>query len=264
MFRAHQIQRLLMDRNTGDNQGGGTSAPPAPLAGAEGTPPPIETSEDPPEEPPAGSQSSTDEPFAIFHDKKAFEERMARHTRSQLNEIFGTGDKAELRKMWDNYQKLQKDDEERRRAEMTEIERHKADAEKAQADAAAAREEADQVRFESHVSAICAKKGIKNVDYAKFVVANAADALPEGEQLDVDEFLTQELAENSATRAAFQVEGPPVEQPTGTTTTPNPETPPPAAPPAGGTAPAPTDATKMSPEQFRQHLSKLGVGQPGT
>jgi len=90
-------------------------------------------------------------------------------------------------------------------------------------------------------------------------VAEAAEALPEGQQLDPHAYL-KELVEKPEYKSAFGIEVPAVAVvPQPVTTSPQPGTPPPA-PPQPGTPPATVDVMSMSPQQFREHLSNLGAG----
>ncbi len=60
----------------------------------------------------------------------ALKKRLQRHTASQLKQEFGTSDLKEIKAKLDKYAELEKQEEERKRAQMTELEKHKEDLKK--------------------------------------------------------------------------------------------------------------------------------------
>lgn len=230
--------------------GGASSPPPAPVV------PPLT----PPAPAPApNGNGGNGQPFAVFDNQAALEDRLARAQRAGFREQFGTDDPAEVRSRLERLKKLEDEEAERQRAQLSDQQRLQADLDAEKAKRAAAEAERDQVKFESIVARSCAGHGIKNVAYAQFTVAQAAEALPDGQQIDVDKYL-QELLSKQEYRGAFGIAAAVTEtQPAPVTTSPNPGTPPPPPPaPGGGTAPG-VDAMTMKPEDFRAHLAKLGV-----
>lgn len=216
--------------------------PPVP-AGGGGTTPPA---------PPVPGQ-----PFAVFETQEAFNDRLHRSTRAELRAQFGTDDPAEIKTQLARLKVLEEADAARAREQLTATQKLELDlaAEKTKREAAEA--ERDQERFRATVSQDCARLGIKNLKYAQFVVAEAAEALPEGQQLDPYEHL-KGLLEKPEFKPAFGIESAPTVVPTPVNTSPTPGAPPPPPPPAGG-GPGGPDVMAMSAAEFRAHLDRQGV-----
>jgi hypothetical protein len=190
-------------------------------------------------------------------------ERLARANRSQLKKLFGTDDVEQITGRWKQLDELTKAEEERKRAQMTEIERYKADLGAKDSELANTRAELAEIKFTAHVTGICAQLGIKNLDYAKWLVSSVAERLPEGQELDASKFLEERLAE-SQYAAAFGVAGASV-APKGASSSPEPGVQPPPAPGVAGAKSGGAKSVKdMSPGEFQAHLASLGVGSPGS
>ncbi len=155
--------------------------------------------------------------------------------------------------------KLKDEDEERRRQDLSEQEKLKEDLAKAEAAQLAAEEERDYASFQAHVGKLGAKLGIKNLEYAEHLVSVKADALPEGEQLDAEAYLTELTAEGSEHRAPLGVAAPVVTETTPVTTTTDPNAPPPAAPAPGGGTGDPADANSLDAEGWAKRKAALGI-----
>ncbi len=199
-------------------------------------------------------------PFAVFPTQAAFNERMQRATRAELRAEFGTDDPAEIKKKLKKAEELEAAEAERARKQLTEEQRLQSDLNAANARATAAEEERNQVKFEAHVSRVCARLSIPNIDYALYEVARVSDKLPAGQELDVEAHL-KGLLEKPVFKAALGITEAPTVVQTGVTTTPDPSQSPPApAHPGGVAGPTGIDASKMTKEQFKTHLAGIGVG----
>jgi len=120
------------------------------------------------------------------------------------------------------------------------------------------------LRFQGHVAGVCASLGVSNVPYAQYEIARAAEALPDGQDLDVQAWLQErmdpEAAEHASLRGALGVaEAPVVPAPAPATTVPVPGVTPPRPPPAGGTAPTGEDVFAMSDADWRAKQEALGI-----
>lgn len=199
------------------------------------------------------------QPFAVFESQAAFEERMSRAQRSFVREQYGVEDPNEVKTRLARLKELEDQEAARKREEMTATQRLEQDLANEKAARLAAEAARDGERFRATVSGECARLGIKNLKYAQFIVAEAAEALPDGQQLDPYAYL-KDLVEKPEYKGAFGIEvAAPAVQPAPVNTSPQPGTPPPP-PPAPGTPPATVDAMNMNPTQFREHLASLGAG----
>ncbi len=219
--------------------------------GGGGAPAPVLTPPTPPPAPAPGVQ-----PFATFTTQDQFTERVQREARSLMRTQLGV-EPEEAAANLTRLKELEAAQQERDRANMTELERLRTDLAAANARADEAAAERDEVRFRGHVAGIAAKMGIRNVDYAIFVAAGAAEALPDGQQLDVEQHFTG-LLEQANYKGAFGIEAAPVPVPVPVTSAPAPGAPP-AAPPVPGAEPPKKDAMSMSSEEFRTHKATLGL-----
>lgn len=121
-------------------------------------------------------------------------------------------------------------------------------AEKLRADRAEA--ELTEARFTARLTQLCATRGITDMDYARYLVEQAADGQ---DGFDAAAFLDQQL-QNPQRKLALGVQGPPTVVPTPANTTPvNPNQPPPTPGPNG---PNGVDVMKMSPAEFRAYEQK--------
>jgi hypothetical protein len=223
---------LLMSGEPGAGGGGGGPAP---------VPDPAPQQQDDPE---------------IKLTTKQLNARLERSRSSALKEVWGTDNVDEIRAKQTRLKELEDQEEATKRAQMTEIERHKADAAAAKAAQAAAEEQLAEVRFAGIVSDNCAKLGITNLNYAKYLAASRADALPEGQQLDVEQFLKEQL-DDPQVKAALGLSAPVkvIDKPVDTSPAGGK---PPAPPPPAGGVPAGGKAVKdMTQSEFQAHLASL-------
>jgi hypothetical protein len=192
----------------------------------------------------------------VFHNQAAFEERVQREARSILRTQVGVEDPAEVQRRLNRLTELETAEATRQREALTEQQRLQADLDKEKQRAAEAERQARAAGFRADVTAICASKGIRNVNYALFVVN---EQLPEAERAaKADAHLTS-LLDKPEYRSAFGIPSDPV-VPAPVTTSPTPGQPPPD-PPRSGTPPPVVDAMGMSPEAFSAHLASLGAHQ---
>lgn len=219
----------------------------------EAVPPVVPGGGAPPAAPPAPTT-----PFAVFDTQEAFNDRVARAARAEMRTQFGVEDPAEVTRRLARLKELEDADAARRREELTATQRLEQDLATEKAARAAAEADRDNERFRATVSQECAALGIKNLKYAHFLVAEAAEALPDGQQLDPHVHL-QGLLAKPEFKQAFGIESAPTVVAAPVSTSPNPQNPAPPPPATGGT-PNAADVMTMNPAAFREHLDKYGAG----
>ena len=229
----------------------------------------------PPTEPTAAPATEaatppTETPAAItFPTTEAFNARVEQAARSMLKKEVGVGDLKTIKERMEQAAALQKAEEERNAAQMSELERERAARASAEAEAARYREEAAANAFEAHIVKVCAERGIKDIDYAKYRVKTAAEALEEGAPPIDERAFLDGLLQDPRHRVALGVDdvsAPAVEpQRTAAVTTPatvvrhgTPNSPPVPAPITP--APQTQDAMSLSPEAWQARKRALGVG----
>ena len=216
-------------------------------------------SDDQPElTPPPATPGVPAEPSDLTLTSAQLTARLERHYKSQLRKQFGTDDPSTITAQLEAAKAFEAAESERKRASMSELERVQTELKTERATRAAAEAERDQVRYENHIAGVCAKLGVRNIEYAMHIAGRAAGALPDGEVLDVSEYLTAQIAAPT-NRAALGVDTAPTQVAVGVQTTPaDPSQPTPQPPPAGPGAPPPVDAMTMTPAMFRAHIAGLG------
>lgn len=197
-------------------------------------------------------------PYAVFPSEEKLNERLARASRSTLREMFGTDDKDLIRTRWAKLDQMERDEAERERAKLSEIDRAKAEKAAAEAQANEAREEVERLKFERHVAQKCSKLGIRDVEYATYLITRKTELMGADDQLDVEEFLAEELKDKSKA-TAFGIAEPvvvtQVADPANTAPKGDPPPPPPPPGPAGGAK----SAMDMSDDEWRKHRGQLGL-----
>lgn len=197
-------------------------------------------------------------PYAAFPTKEALEARLDRASRAELKRLFGTDNTDTILARWAKIDEMERAEEERKRAEMSEIDRLKLEKQQEADRAKSLADQLEQEKLERHIATQCAAKGIKATGYASYLILRASEALPDGEQLDVGKFLDEQLKDGK-TKAALDLQEPRTERvPAPVSTNVDPETPAPPPPPPGHTPPA-KDAMDMTPEEFRKHKESLGL-----
>jgi len=112
----------------------------------------------------------------------------------------------ELRDFQKAEQERREKEEEERRAQQSREEQLQEDLQKAEREKQEAIDAAEALRWERHVSGICAELGVRNVEYAMFELERAASGMGESDELDVEAWLREridpEKAEQHAERLA--------------------------------------------------------------
>lgn len=192
-------------------------------------------------------------------------------TTEQLNDRLTRDRQARLREMgFESEEALQaalkagKDateaEEERRREQLSNEAKLQEDLTSAQAAKTDAEAERDQAVFQYHVAQITTDLEIRNLDYAMHLVSQRLETVPDGEQLDVKEYLSELVKEGSQHRAPLGV-APPVEQvPAPAQTTPMvPGAAGQPTPPAAGGAPDSKSALDMDAKEWAAKKASLGI-----
>jgi hypothetical protein len=191
---------------------------------------------------------------------KQLNERMERAVRSFLKRELGAESADEIKAARGKLADLERAEEERRKAAMSEQEKLQAELAEARKAADAASAAAEQARVDLHLTRLFARHGVKNPDYATWRIMDKLNQLPESEELDEEAYL-RELLSDQRERVALGVETPAeaaprkVEVPP-TTTAPAGSAPKP--PPANPVQP-PKTAMDMSPAEWARHKSALGI-----
>lgn len=218
---------------------------------------------------PAPATPPADTPAITFPTTEAFNARVEQAARSMLKKELGIADTKAIKEKIEQAEAFAKAEEERKAAQMSELERERAARAAAEAEAAKFREEAAAAAFEAHVVKVCAERGIKDIDYAKYRIQAAAAAVEDGAPpLDEAAFLDG-LLQEPRYRVALGVEdvstAPAVPQQVPAATTPavvvRPGTP--GAPPKAAPVTPPAemvDAMKLSPEAWEARKRALGIG----
>jgi hypothetical protein len=222
----------------------------------EGTPPPEEGTPPPEGTPPAPPPEET-----FTFSQKALKKRLNREKESAQKEMLETLGFKTL----DEFSAWRKEDkkakaaaEAKRREEMTEIERYKADLAAAneartnyeqQLENAKIQQQAAQI--DAQINAVCAKKGIKDLEYAKFKIQQGVENLGDDDELDFDTYL-DELLEDDRQKISLGFVDPKILP---ANTLPGDDPPPTPGTPNVGKK----DAMQMSKEEFQEHLRTKGL-----
>lgn len=203
-----------------------------------------------------GGAASSTQPFATFPDAESFQKRVDREAKKALREL-GIEDPQALKSILAEHESFKKAAEEAKRAQMSEVERLKADLDAKERLAQEAMSAAEEARFDAHIYRMCVKKGIRNHEYAKWMIANELSRLPEDGQLDEEAYFETALSD-ATTRAALGVEPPPA--PAVPVAKPPLNTSPyqGAAPVPGGVIPAKT-VMDLSKDEWQNRKKALGV-----
>ena len=221
------------------------NGPPAP------TPAPTPPAPTPPT-PPAPPEP---DPGTINLTSAQLKERLDRSHAARLREA-GLGSDAELQELIARDKKRKEDEEAARLASLSREQVLTEQKTKAEAEAAESKALLARATFERHVTGVCARMGVKNTDYAMFDVERAAEALPDGQELDVEGYLKERMEKSPEARAALGM-APDQVVPVPVTTTPGGA---PPVPPAPGAPGAPKDAFGMSTAEWQQRQAALGLG----
>jgi len=207
------------------------------------------------------------EPYASFPDAESFQKRVDREARKHLKEL-GVEDPSTLKATLAEYETFKKQAEEAKRAQMSEVERLRADLAAKDAAAAEAMSAAEEAQLRAHLYQVFARHGVKNFDYGFWLITNKLAGLPDdAEALDEEAFLAS-AAQDPSMRAALGMEAPapaaaPVGAPPGVaglrpaTTTPA-TSPAPTPPPVNPAIPVKT-AMDMTPGEWAAYKQRMGI-----
>jgi len=209
-------------------------------------------SPDDPPAPPPGNPPPPEppKPFAVFPDQASFQSRLDREARALLKEKYGLNEK-ELDERLERAKRLEEAEAERLKAQQTTEQRLETEKQEALAAKAKAEAEAAEARRQAEVTGLCARMGLKNVDYAIYEATRAGKS---GAELEAH--FNEQLKDESKKSAFGLAVAPITEVPKGPNTAPiaPPGGNPPPPPPPGGGAPPEVDVMKLSPREFQQHL----------
>lgn len=222
----------------------GQGTPGTPPAG--GAPAPSPTPPTPPATPPASPAAppSPPEPPAetITLTSEQLKERLERTKKQALAEA--GFDPTEYERNRQELATLKKEAEDRKKAEMSAIERAELESKEAVSKMVAAEAEAKAAKDEARVTRICASLGIKDVGYAQYRIAHLeADT-------DIHEWLKEKL-EDPTEQARFGIADVAPVQPKTTTTTDPTKGPPSPPTPGGGGPEKPVD--EMTREEYQRY-----------
>ncbi len=199
-----------------------------------------------------------------FQDPKALQDRLERHGRKVLADTLGVKTPEEAIGMKNELATLKKEKEQRELAALSDAERLTKEKDTAVAEAAQAKAELEQERETNKLMTVLHTKGIKNVDYARFMVEKAK-AASGAKSIDYDATVS-ELLGDPLHRAAFGIVDPPaLPAAPGTPSTPattSPATPgtAPKPPSAGGGGDGMKKASDMSPDEWRAYKKANNLG----
>ncbi len=210
------------------------------------------------EAPSAPAPAEPSAPYAVFPDAESFQKRVDREARKHLKEM-GVTDPSEVKSVLAEFAELKASQAEAERAKMTEIERLQSDLAQAREAAEDAEEAYDQMEIRTHLAGVFARHGIRNYDYAYFIVEQKLDSLDDGDELDEEAFVA-DLCNDPASKAALGLGEGAVEPsiaPRPVTT--SPDAPRPPAPPQTNGAMPVKSAMDMGADEWAKHKSSLGL-----
>lgn len=201
-------------------------------------------------------------PFAVFPTQEDLDARLARASKSGQAAILkqlGVKDEAEAAALLARAKELEAAELKRKQEQMSETERLTSEKTQAEQRAAQLAEQLEAERLNRHIASECARRGIASVDYATFLIDRESARLPDGQQLDVAEFLDKQLQDAKVKVALGIPEAPVTQVPDPPTTVPTGGNPSPPPPPAGGTGPTQTNAFQLSSEDWSKRKQELGL-----
>lgn len=210
--------------------------------------------------PPAASPEPAEDTVTLT--TKQLNDRMERAVRSFLKRELGAESADEIKAARGKLADLERAEEERRKAAMSEQEKLQAELAEARKAAEAASAAAEQARVDLHLTKLFARHGVRNPDYATWRIMDKLNQLPDSEELDEEAYL-RELLSDQRERIALGVEAlaeaPPaprkVEVPPTTTAS----TAGAPKPPATNAATAPRSAYDLNPGEWSRRKAELGI-----
>jgi hypothetical protein len=189
-------------------------------------------------------------------------ERLERAKKSALKEALGIGDAKEVKARLDRLGELEKQAEEAKKAQMSEVERLKAEAAELLKARDAAVERADMVEHQARIYQLLAGQGVKNLEYGFWAINAQWQKQAEGEELDEKTFLDTLLKDPTQRAACGIVDAAPAVLPVkGAPATTTPAIGAPPVPPAPTGAPQVPGKTAMewSPDELANYKSRHGL-----
>lgn len=214
-----------------------------------------------PKDPPEGDAPPKDpvpkdppaEPFAVFPTREAFEERTGRAARAAIREQFGA-DPDEVKKRLERLEALEAEAEERKKQEMSAVERAQAEAKEARERAAILEREALEAKTRAELVSECARRGIRDAELAEMMAERARRK--DGDEFELGAFLDG-LLEEPRHRLALGVEdAEPKTKPANRGGAPDRDK---DAPGDDGKSEEEVDVMSMTREQFEEHKRKRGI-----
>lgn len=195
-----------------------------------------------------------------FQNPALLQERLERHGRKVLKDALGVSTPEEAKALRVKLSAMEAAEVARAQAEMTEVQKAAAATDEAKAKVAQLANELATEKRNSAILTVLHDKGVKNTDYARFLLERDREAVGGGADFDYGAALSKSLGDPLTRAALGIVEG--VSQPT-TVTTPATTTPaghtPPKAPTAGGTADGPKSAKAMTPDEWTAYKRSNGM-----
>lgn len=212
---------------------------------------------EPSSQPSAASAAPSEEMVTLT--TKQLNERMERAVRSFIKRELGAESADEIKAARGKLADLERAEEERRKAAMTEQERLQAELAEARRAADQAAAAAEQARVDLHLTKLFARHGVRNPDYATWRIMDRLNQLPDSEELDEEAFLKELLADqrervalgvDAAEPEPRRVEVPP------TTTAPAGAAP---KPPGPNPVQAPRSAYDLNSSEWSRRKAELGI-----
>jgi len=223
-----------------------------PLRAPEGEP----TGGGAPADPPAPPAPPAPEPpTSITLTSEQLRDRLDRSKTSFLR-AHGFGSEEELKALKQRDADRAATEETNRKATMTREQQLQEELAQERAGRAASDERAQRASFDRHVAGVCATLGVRNLDYATFLVEQAAQATPDGAELDVQVWLQARMESHPATRAALGMDAPVSTVVDPVTTVPGFNPPAPLRP---GAPPQTNDAFGMDAATWMARREALGI-----
>jgi hypothetical protein len=176
--------------------------------------------------------------------------RLQQHERSIARQL-GASNVDELKQRLETLKQLETQEEQRKQAAMSELERERDRAQKAELRAQDLERQHAEAQASARITQACATAGVRNVDYARFLIDTARRA---GDQRPESDLLGAYLGEDQH-RAALGVVQAPSATPTPVSTT----APPGAPAPSNGSQTPGGNASVMSKDEWSAHKRSLGL-----
>jgi hypothetical protein len=144
----------------------------------------------------------------VSFDEQGLTERIDRARRSAVQKKikeYGFESEDQLKSYLDEAKRLKDESEQRRLAEMSELERERQAREDAERRAQQFEQQAEEAKMDTHLLRLCSQNGVRDVDYFKYKLLTAVGKLNEGEEIDEQQYL-QDLLQDPSQRVALGVQ----------------------------------------------------------